>query len=153
MALLSRDQILAADDRPSEEIDVPEWGGAVRVRGLSGQGRDEYFASMTVVRKPGERPSMDTANATAKLVARCIVGEDNEPMFTQSDVHALGELSGIALDRVFTVAQRLSGLSEEDMAELGKASEPTPNGSSTSGLPAISDAPSRRSSRASRPAS
>ena len=146
MALLSREQIFAAEDRPVEEVEVPQWGGSMRVRGLDGRGRDEYFASMTTIRRPGDRPTMDTANATAKLVARCIVGDGNEPMFTQSDVHALGEKSGVALDKVFTVAQRLSGLSEEDMAELGKASESTPNGRSTSGSPATSGARSKPSS-------
>lgn len=151
MAFLTGEQILAADDRPIETVAVPEWGGDVRVRGVNGRGRDEYFASMTVQR--GTQRVMDTENATAKLVARCIVGEEGEPMFTQSDVHALGEKSGVALDRVFTVAQRLSGLSEQDMEELGKASEIIPNGRSTSGSPATSGARSRNSSRSSAPAS
>jgi hypothetical protein len=127
---LNRDQILKADDLPSEEVEVPEWSGTVRVRGLSGKGRDEYWASMTVQR--GKTQTLDVANATAKLVARCVVGEDGEPLFTQNDVHALGERSGAALNRVFEVASRLSGISDDDMDEAGKASESTPNGGSTS---------------------
>jgi hypothetical protein len=51
----------------------------------------------------------------AKLVARCVVNSDLEPVFTQQDVNALGELSASALDRVFEVASRLSGLSEADL--------------------------------------
>jgi len=141
VVLLSKDEILKADDRPAEIIEVPEWGGQVRVRGLDGRGRDEYFAAMTVVRDPRRPPAMDTENATAKLCARCIVDENNEPLFTQHDVHALGEKSGAALNRVFEAAQRLSGMTDEDMAELGKDSTPTLNGGSTSAPPQLSAAP------------
>jgi hypothetical protein len=134
MALLTHDQILAADDRKTQVVPVPGWGGEVLVRGLSGRGRDEYFASMTTVRNG--KPVVDTANATARLVAGCIVREeDGLPMFTEAEINELGEKSGASLDVVFTVAQRLSGLSEEDMAELGKGSVNTQNGSSTSAPP------------------
>src|SRR2546430_406662 len=103
---LSRDDVLKAEDRPSEEVEVREWGGTVLVRGLDGKGRDEFFASLTTTRK-GQQV-LDNYNATAKLVARCIVDDDGQPVFTQNDVDALGGKSGAALDRVYSVAQRLS---------------------------------------------
>jgi len=127
---LNRDQILKADDLPSAEVEVPEWGGTVRVRGLTGTGRDEYWASLTVERD-GQQV-VDSANATAKLVARCVVGEDGEPLFTQRDVSELGERSGAALNRVFEVATRLSGISDTDMAEAGKGSSSIQSDGSTS---------------------
>jgi len=130
VVLLGRDAILKADDLPAEDVLVPEWGGTVRVRGLTGTGRDEYWASLTVERD-GQQV-VDSANATAKLVARCAVGEDGEPLFTQRDVSALGERSGAALNRVFEVATRLSGISDSDMAEAGKGSLNTPSEGSTS---------------------
>ncbi len=130
MGLLTREDILKADDRPTETVHVPEWGGDVLVRGLDGRGRDSYFASMTV--QAGNRQRMDTTNATAKLVASCIVTEDGEPLFSMDDVNALGAKSGAALNRVFDAAQRLSGLSDDDMAELGETSAATPNGRATS---------------------
>ena len=74
----------------------------------------------------------DVANLRAKLVARSVVGDDGEPVFTQQDVAALGELSAAALDRVFEVASRLSGLSEADLEEMGKASENGLGGGSSS---------------------
>lgn len=148
MALLNRDQILAANDRPTEEVEVPEWGGSVIVMGLNGRGRDEFFASL--YRQRGKQQYMDNENATAKLCARCIIDPDTrEPLFTQQDVHALGEKSGAALDRVYQAAQRLSGLSDEDFEELGKDSGSTPNGGATSELPLPSGAPSKNSSPAS----
>ena len=82
--LLGREAILKADDLPTEDVSVPEWGGTVRVRGLNGTQRDAYWASMTIQR--GKTTALDTADATAKLVARCVVGEDGEPLFAQNDV-------------------------------------------------------------------
>jgi hypothetical protein len=147
---LSRAAILRADDRPTEEVRVPEWAdpetGAdtVLARGLDGRGRDSYFASMAVQGRGGLR-SMDITNATAKLVASCIVTEDGEPLFTMDDIDALGQKSGAALNRVFEAAQRLSGLSEEDMEEVGKVLTPTPNGRSTSSSPVTSGRRSKSS--------
>jgi ABC-type cobalamin transport system ATPase subunit len=152
MGLLSKDAILKVDDRQIEEVEVSEWGGSVLVVGLDGAGRDAYFASMATMRQTrGGRTQMgvDAENATAKLVARCILDPDDEQrqrlMFTQQEVHALGEKSGAALNRVYDVAMRLSGLSDEDMEELGKASEATQSDGSTSPSPKTSAARSKSS--------
>jgi hypothetical protein len=110
---LTRDAILAAATLRTEEVDVGEWGGVVLVRELRGRERDEWEASLAVQR--GKQMVPDVANMRAKLVARCVVNSDLEPVFTQQDVNALGELSASALDRVFEVASRLSGLSEADL--------------------------------------
>jgi hypothetical protein len=61
-----------------------------------------------------------------------IVDADLEPVFTQQDVAALGELSAAALDRVFEVASRLSGLNQDAVEENAKNSAAVPNGVSTS---------------------
>ena len=114
--VLNRDQILKASHLKTEEVEVPEWGGLVLVRELRGRERDEWEASLAVQR--GKQMVPDVANMRAKLVARSVVGEDGEPVFTQQDVHALGELSAAALDRVFEVASRLSGLNPDDLEEM-----------------------------------
>ena len=128
--LLTRDMILKAGNLRTEEVAVPEWGGAVLVRELRGRERDEFEASAYVMR--GGKMVPDVANLRAKLVARVIVGDDGEPVFTQQDVAALGELSAAALDRVFEVASRLSSLNPADVEEAGKASGSTPPEGSTS---------------------
>ena len=110
---LTRDAILAAASLKTEEVDVPQWGGVVLVRELRGRERDEWEASLATQR--GKTMVPDVANMRAKLVARSVVGDDGEPLFSQQDVAALGELSAAALDRVFEAASKLSGLSEEDL--------------------------------------
>lgn len=145
MALLSKAAILAVDDRPTETIPVPEWGGDVVVRGMSGLERDEFFAGQVI--RHGNRIEQDLRNGAAKLAARCIVDPETlEPMFTLEEAEILGRKSAAALGRVEAVAQRLSGLTEADSEELKKDSASTPNGGSTSGSPVILARPSRKSS-------
>jgi hypothetical protein len=114
MALLTKDAILAAVDLPTERVSVPEWGGDVLVRGLDGRDRDAFEASL-VVQAGGP---VNLANIRARLCAACIVDEAGERLFSDADMDALGRKSGAALDRVFSVAQRLSGMTEADVKSL-----------------------------------
>lgn len=114
--LLTKDQILAADDRPHEDIAVPEWGGTVRVRRASGLLRDAIEVEIYRERQAGGRVS----NFRARMAAACIVGDDGQPLFTLEDVEALGAKSGRALDRVYEACQRVNGFTDADAAELEK---------------------------------
>ncbi len=131
--VLSKDDILAADDLQQEVVDVPEWGGAVIVRGLTGAGRDAYEASIVTMR--GQQQSYNMANARAKLLVRCLVDEEGRRLFTESELEAdaLGAKSGRVLDRLFAVARRLSGLTTADMEELVGNSPAGQSGGSGSG--------------------
>ncbi|WP_303883420.1 hypothetical protein [Acetomicrobium mobile] len=121
MKLLTRDAILQAEDLPTEDIEVEEWGGAVRVRALTGAERDAFEQS--IVEQRGKSTRMNLRNIRAKLVALTVVDADGKRLFSDKDAELLGKKSAAALDRVFEVAQRLSGLSSEDMEELSGNSE------------------------------
>ena len=115
---LDRDAILKNTALKTEEVQA--WGGVVLVRELRGRERDEWEASLAVQR--GRQMVPDVANMRAKLVARTVIGEDGEPLFSQRDVAALGELSAAELDHVFVVASRLSGLNQDAVEEKAKNS-------------------------------
>ena len=118
--LLSRDAILGASDIKTEDVSVSEWGGTVRVRGLDAKQRDEFEAGL--IETVGKSQRVTMRNARARLAALSIVDESNAPIFSAADVILLGEKSGAALDRVFAVASRLSGIGDSDMDELTKNS-------------------------------
>lgn len=132
--LLSRDQILKADDLPTEDVDVPEWGGTVRVRGLTGTERDSYEAAMLNFRTKGRKvdSEMDMSEFRVRLVAKAIVDAEGKRLFSDRDVRALGMKSAVALNRIYEVAERLSGLTSEDVEELAKNSETGPSDDFTS---------------------
>jgi hypothetical protein len=125
-AFLGRDHILAVDDVQIEEIEVPEWSTWVRVRGMTGKERDAFEAS--VVKQRGKNTEFNMKDARAKLVVLCTVDENGDRIFTQADIPALTEKSSKALDRIFTVAQRLSGISKEDLNEMTKNSDDETSG-------------------------
>ncbi len=108
MSILAKDFILQASDIATEEVAIPEWGGTVKVRGLTGAERNEYEQS--VVDADG-RPCL--TNATAKLVALGAVDCDGQRIFSPQDVTALGAKSAAPLERVAAAIMRLSGMSRE----------------------------------------
>ena len=130
MTLLTKSAILAANDLKTQDVDVPEWGGAVRVRAFSGRERDAFEASL--VRGDGKDRKVDLTNMRARLVALSVVDEAGQRLFTDEEVDLLGAKSGAALDRVFAVAQELNGLSGADVEALVKNSSAAPSGGSTS---------------------
>ena len=133
IGLLSRDAILAAPDIETEDVHVPEWGGTVRVRGLTAKQRDTFEAGLLVTKGQGRNATqaVSLANARARLVALSVVDADGAPLFTTADLFALGEKSGAAIDRVFAVASRLSGIGDADMEELTGNSSGQSDGSSS----------------------
>lgn len=133
MALLNKDQILGADDLPSEDVDmsdIPGWDGEVRIRALTGAERDRFETSL--VTQNGKSMKRNLQNMRARLVALCVVDSDGERVLTDADAAKLGGKSAAALDRLFDVAQRLSGLSNADVTELAEVFGDAQSASSTS---------------------
>lgn len=129
--VLSREAIFAVDDRLIEFVRVPEWSGdnpdaGVFVRGLSGTDRDAFEMAMFESRKDAKSgkttQEVNFQNLRAKLIVRCAVDAEDpniaKPIFTLRDIAPLGLKSAAALQRVYSVAQRLSGLSTENVDEL-----------------------------------
>jgi hypothetical protein len=117
-SVLSRSAILAVMDLDKEYVDVPEWGGTIIVRCLTGSERDAYEAEIVGTRASGTSRELNLTNIRAKLVARTVVDEDGNRLFTDADIPALGKKNAAVLDKIFTVAQRLSGLSQADVDTL-----------------------------------
>ena len=115
---LTRDQILEATDLRSETVDVPEWGGCVLVRTMTGTDRDAFESSMMRVTAEGTRQP-DMTNLRAKLVALTLVDEANNRLFEVADIPRLALKSAAALERVFEAAQRINGMgaAAQDAAE------------------------------------
>jgi hypothetical protein len=123
MAILSKKEILTADDLARELVPVPEWGGEVYVRGMTGAERDKFESG--IVEQRGKSQSLNMANIRAKLASLTICDETGQRLFTEADVQALSAKSAAALQRVFEVGQRLSRIGADDVKEL--AGEVTAN--------------------------
>jgi len=131
MPYLNREDILKANDVEVRDVAVPEWGGTVRVRALSGYDRDAYQASMMQMQANGQM-SAEFGNLTAKLVSRAVVDEDGNPIFNEFDIGPLGQKSSVALARVYNVAAELSGITERAVEAATENLEPAPTDTSSS---------------------
>jgi hypothetical protein len=120
--VLTRDDILKTDDLKREIIAVPEWGGEVCVRVMTGSERDQWewaaLAAKDNATKKGVAFSIENMRAT--LSAICICDETGKRIFTNADILELGKKSAAALDRVFQAAQRVNGLTAAAVEELEK---------------------------------
>lgn len=128
--MLTRDEILKKIDIESKVVAVPEWGGKVKVRGMTGEERDSFEGSITTV--VDGKASVDTKNVRAKLIALCVIDEKGERLFTEKDALLLGKKSAAALQRIFDVASDLSGLSKGSVEDAIKNLNPIPSEDSTS---------------------
>jgi hypothetical protein len=116
MPLLTKDQILNADDLKFEDVKVPEWGGAVRVRTMTGTDRDQYEQYIVNIRS--DKKDDNLANIRSMLLAHTVVDDNGELLFTKDDIEALGLKSVKALQRLFNVASKLNALNDSDIEDL-----------------------------------
>src|ERR1035437_8715941 len=112
---VSRDNIFGSKDRPSEKVNVPQWGGDVYVSTITGTERDAFESAIT-----SSEGKVSVENIRAKLLVRCLTDENGNRLFTDADALQLGTKSANILDRLFTVARKLNGLSKDDVEELKK---------------------------------
>lgn len=125
--LLTAAEILAADDTVAEYVEVPEWKGSVRVRGLSAAERIELAKSVTD--KDGKAK---TEGFQIRLVSMSLCDDKGERLFTDAQVEQLSKKNGLVIDRLFAVAERLSVMAPKQVEDLAGKSGAAPTSSSPS---------------------
>lgn len=144
--MLTAKQIKSAQDITTEKVMTPEWrsiGMAVEeafvfVRAWTSGERDNFEASLVQAKKKGAKVNLE--NMRAKAVAQGTVDENGGRLFKESDIEWLGTKSAAPIDRIFSVIQRLSGMSDQDVEEIAKNLESIPADASTSDSPSSADA-------------
>jgi hypothetical protein len=111
---------------PRERLELPELGGFVFVKGMTGGERDEFEKSC---RDPKGRLR---GNTRARLAVRTVVNEDGTRVFTDDDIQMVGRIRVDVLQKVFNLAQKLSGISDADVEELGGDSDGPEAGTASS---------------------
>ena len=129
MQALTREAILAAPDLKPIKVDVPEWGGFVHVRHLTGTERGALEAEAIADKKN------HVATLRSRMAARCICDESGRRLFNDADIEALGKKSQVALDRVLAVINQANALGDEGVAAAGESSTGEPSAGSGSVSP------------------
>lgn len=120
--LLTAEEILAGADvtrLESIEVEVGEWTPGwtkandveprkVRMRVMTGDEAMDFAADQA---KPGKKDTM------MRLICKCAVNEQNEPVFTEQQLGQIGSLSFGVLQRLQNAALILNGFAEEENAQ------------------------------------
>lgn len=120
MAVLSKEQILAAHDLATEDVDVSEWGGAVRLRLLTGTERARFEDEVLDARSKGK----ELPRFKLKLLALCLVDDAGNRLFTDAELDALGKKSAKVIEVLFDACRRMNGLAQDAVEEEEKNSAP-----------------------------
>lgn len=139
MSLSRLDFLSHADDIPTEEVPVPEWGegATVRVRCLSIKQRLAWGEAVDNAEQGIAGP-----DPISILVVSGAVDDDGKPLFQLQDVDAIVEFRGDIIDRIANKVLDLSGSSEGSLPSAEGKSETAPSLTSPSTSPNDSDAPS-----------
>ena len=129
--MLNKETILAANDLPTETVDVPEWGGAVKVRSMTAAEREDFSASLR-----DKEGKVDTTAWKAQLAALTLVDDEGTRMFADADAAALSGKSALVIERIATAALRLNGLGAEQAA-IAKNLPGDQTAASSSGSPSL----------------
>lgn len=136
---LTRQRIKEENAKPrTQTVYVEQWDCDATLRVMTGAERDAYEAEITGTRMPGKGQArvLNLSNIRARLVARCLIDDDGQPLYDwkrPADLDELGATDAAVLDTLFTAASQLNGITESDIAELTKNSKAEANG--VSGLP------------------
>jgi len=114
MGILTRDAIKSVVDREPTSVNVPEWGGEVLVLPMSGTQRGRMEAKFGV----GNPKPDDLRTLKADVIINSAVDEEGNLLFKPADRDWLLSKSATALDRVFTVIMKSSGMTERDVEDL-----------------------------------
>jgi hypothetical protein len=113
--ILTADEIWKAQDIEERTVDVPEWGGSVRIRSFTKKQTDRMLRSATT----RDRFGKDTTD-NQKLEALLFVEGVIEPKFDLDDYERVLDKSAVVIARIIKSISEASGLSDLAVAEADK---------------------------------
>ena len=112
---LTREQIVTADDSKTLAVNVPEWGGDVRLRVMTVGERDAYELEYQRKKNTG---GLD--DFRSKFLVRCICDDSGQRLFTDADVEKVSRKSAQVVNRLWEVAMKFNDLDESKIEDLAK---------------------------------
>lgn len=134
MALITDpDAILNCDDDEYEVVNVPKWGGEIRVRSITAAERERLLKTSVVIDpKTGER-TVSTPLMRVEIVYLAVVDEAGNRVFKNpKQVELLGHKAAKSLDLVADAAMRLAGIGDDGAGAGGKDGSSAPTNATAS---------------------
>jgi len=99
--MLTAQDILNKQDYKSENIEVEDWGGSVRIRSLSAKGLNDLIM---------DDEDESTVIKTVKTIVAGCIDEHGNKLFTKDDVEQLSDKSPESINHVSSKILELTGL-------------------------------------------
>lgn len=120
---LNKAAILAAGDFKLNKVHVPEWGGDVFIKTISGLDRDRFEDGYS---------EQKMKNFRSRFLVLTLCDEKGDRLFTDVEVEEIGKKSSLVINRLFDAAWSLNAFTNEAVDELGNDSTVVPSDGSTS---------------------
>lgn len=105
----------------TRDVQVPEWGGTVRVRGMTGAERDDWELRAFRAEEANDLEMQLTMRRRAVVCG--VIDAGGAAVFNDEDTAEIKKLSGKALEVVFDAIMKLSGLRKESDQESNQESK------------------------------
>lgn len=116
MALVTREQFEQSKHMQTTDVEVPEFGGTMRVKSMTARERSELEKQFL-----GKNEAMsDPGGFRVALLSLTIADEAGELMFTKDDRDLLLSKDAGGIERLFEAACKLNGFSKADVDDLEK---------------------------------
>ncbi len=105
--MLTVEQIMTANDIVERVVDVPQWGGSVRIRGLT-KGQHQQLR-----KRATSRSQVDTDRLEMLLFSESVI----EPRFTLEQAQSLRDKAAAPFERVLKAVLEVNGLADGAVEE------------------------------------
>lgn len=115
--ILSKEDVMRADDCSFSEIFIKEWDGYVRIHVISAKDRLEFEGRYT---KKDGAINFEHKEAPLDLLSSALRSDNGAPMFEKTDLNILGEKNGRVINMLFQEALKLNWMTREKEIEVKK---------------------------------
>lgn len=122
--MLTKQDIIKCTDIETREVAVPEWGGSVLLRSMTGEERDEWEQG-NQMRNKGEGQPVNVRGFKVDLLARVIRDPENplKPLFDKKDLIELNKKNAKPISDLFAVACKMNGIGDDQVKQMEKNSQ------------------------------
>ena len=119
MTIANRNALLKLCERRYIDLELADAGITVRIQSLSEKEKSTYETRL--IAKSGRGILRERLqDATRRLIALCLVDENNDRVFSDSDVNQIGEMDSFVSSRIYDACQEHCGFNKGDISDAVK---------------------------------
>ncbi len=124
MKTLSKQDILAVKDQVIKQLDMSKWWpGSIYICSISAKERGLIEAAAARFKETKGRDDSFVRNFTLRMAGMAMCDENGKRQFSDDEIPQLSHLNAAAIAYIAEEAQKLAGLTKEDIEALAKNSE------------------------------